>query len=185
MINQLLSLLAFLLFVTSRPSLLGESYAYVSISVSLLIIIYFLFKNAKVYMVMLNYFLIFILFLTYLLISSLSSHGNLLVAIKTVISFILPVLSLLLLMTIKDNSKYFKRTKCYILNYNFFNQPNEIVFRSLIELFSKVGNKYYPPRGKSVVKLLSNFWTGKIKKINISGCILEKVNNSFIIYKEN
>ena len=86
---------------------------------------------------------------------------------------------------IKDNSKYFKRKKCYILNYNFFNQPNEIVFRSLIELFSKVGNKYYPPRGKSVVKLLSNFGSGKIKKINISGCILEKVNNSFIIYKEN
>ena len=65
------------------------------------------------------------------------------------------------------------------------NQPNEIVFRSLIELFSKVGNKYYQPRGKSVVKLLSNFGSGKIKKINISGCILEKVNNSFIIYKEN
>jgi len=85
---------------------------------------------------------------------------------------------------IKCNSKYNKRKKYYILNSNFFNQPHEIVFRSLIILLKKIGNKYYPPRGKSVVQLLSKFESGQIKKINISGCILEKINNSFIIYEE-
>ena len=85
---------------------------------------------------------------------------------------------------IQSNSKYFSQKKHYILNSSFFNQPNEIVFRSLINLIRKIGNKYYPPRGKSISQLLLKFKSGEIKKINISGCILEKIDNSFIIYKE-
>ena len=85
---------------------------------------------------------------------------------------------------IKNNSKYFKYKKCYILNNNFFKQPHEIVFRSIANLFKKVGNKYYPPRGKSIDQLLLKFRSGEIKKINISGCILEKINNSFVISEE-
>ena len=85
---------------------------------------------------------------------------------------------------IKCNSKYYRQKKSYILNKDFFNKPHEIVFRSLIDLLKKIGNKYYAPRGKSVSQLLTKFGTGEIKKINISGCILEKINNSFIIYKE-
>ena len=71
------------------------------------------------------------------------------------------------------------------VNEDFFNQPHYIVFRSLTNLLKKTGNKYYSPRGKSVSQLLSKLRSGEIKKINISGCILEKINNSFIIYKEN
>ena len=85
---------------------------------------------------------------------------------------------------IKYNSKYFKHKRHYILSNNFFNQPHEIVFRSIVYLFKKVGNKYYSPRGKSVDMLLTKFGSGEIKKINISGCILEKINNSFKIYQE-
>ena len=70
------------------------------------------------------------------------------------------------------------------MSNNFFKQPHEIVFRSIANLFKKVGNKYYPPRGKSIDQLLSKFRSGEIKKINISGCILEKINNSFIICEE-
>jgi len=85
---------------------------------------------------------------------------------------------------IKNNSKYFKNNKHYILSNNFFNQPHEIVFRSIVNLFKKVGNKYYSARGKSIDQLLSKFRSGEITKINISGCILEKINNSFIICEE-
>ena len=86
---------------------------------------------------------------------------------------------------IRDNSKYNKSKKNYILNNDFFNQPSEIVFRSLNNILKKVSNQYYSPRGKSVSQLIAKFKSGEIKKINISGCILEKINNSFIIYKEN
>ena len=85
---------------------------------------------------------------------------------------------------IKNNSKYFKNKNYYILSNKFFNQPHEIVFRSIVNLFKKVGNKYYPARGKSIDQLLSKFRSGEIKKINISGCIMEKINNSFIICEE-
>ena len=85
---------------------------------------------------------------------------------------------------IKFNSKYNKKKKNYILNSDFFNQPHEIVFRSLTNLLKKIGNKYYSPRGKSIDILLSKLGSGDIKKINISGCILEKINNSFVIYQE-
>jgi len=54
----------------------------------------------------------------------------------------------------------------------------------LTNLLTKIGNKYYSPRGKSVSHLLTKLESGEIKKINISGCILEKINNSFVIYKE-
>ena len=85
---------------------------------------------------------------------------------------------------IKYNSKYFENRRYYILNINFFNQPHEIVFRSLMNLIKKIGKKYYPPRGKSIDQLLLKFRSGQIRKINISGCILEKIDNSFIIYEE-
>ena len=85
---------------------------------------------------------------------------------------------------IKKNSKYCFQRKYYILNKDFFNKPNEIIFRSLISILKKVGNRYYPPRGKSVILLLKKFRSGDIRKINISGCIIEKISNSFIIYEE-
>ena len=85
---------------------------------------------------------------------------------------------------IKCNSKYNAKKRSYILNSDFFNQPHEIVFRSLTNLLKKIGNKYYSPRGKSISQLLRKLGSSEIKKINISGCILEKINNSFVIYKE-
>ncbi len=85
---------------------------------------------------------------------------------------------------ILNNSSYNKNNKYYILNSEFFNQPYEIVFRSLTSILKKAGNKYYSPRGKSIDQLLSKFRSGEIKKINISGCIMEKISNSFIIYGE-
>ena len=85
---------------------------------------------------------------------------------------------------IKHNSKYIKQKKSYILSSDFFKQPHEVVFRSLNNLLKIMGDKYYSPRGKSVSKLLTKFSSGEIKKLTISGCILEKINNSITISKE-
>ena len=87
-------------------------------------------------------------------------------------------------LNIKNNSKYCIERKYYILNKDFFDQPHEIIFRSIIILFKKISNRYYPPRGKRVTELLLKLQSDQIKKINISGCILQKINNSVIIYKE-
>ena len=86
---------------------------------------------------------------------------------------------------IRLNSSYLKNKSAYILQCNFFNQPHEIVFRSLSDLLKKMGDKYYASRGKSINQLINLIEFNKFKKATLSGCIIEKINNSFIIYKEN
>ena len=86
---------------------------------------------------------------------------------------------------IKLNSSYLKNKSAYILSGNFFKQPHEIVFRSFASLLKKIGGKYYASRGKSINQILSQIDSKKFKKVTLSGCIIEKINNSVFIYKEN
>ena len=86
---------------------------------------------------------------------------------------------------IKNNSKILINNKSIILNKNFFYQPDEIVFRSFSQLIHKVGNKKNYPRGNKVINLLSNFKSNKnYKKMTLSGCAFEKINNSMVISRE-
>ncbi len=87
---------------------------------------------------------------------------------------------------LRDNSFYFRKKKIFILSYDFFNQPHEVIFRSLIEVIKIVGKKYYPPRGKKVDKII-NTLKKDIRpyfKLTIGNCIILKVNKSFIVSKE-
>ena len=72
----------------------------------------------------------------------------------------------------------------YIVKSDFLKEPFEIIFRSLAIILQKVGNTYYPPRGKNLQNLIHSLNTKKFKKTTLSGCIVEKVNNSIKIYKE-
>ncbi len=86
---------------------------------------------------------------------------------------------------IEDNSKFLNKNKSIIINENFFNQPNEIVFRSFSELIHNFGNKKSYARGKKLLSLIKNIKTiKKFKKQTLSGCIFEKINKSIIISRE-
>jgi len=85
---------------------------------------------------------------------------------------------------IKVNSFFSKKKSVYILNKEFFNQPHEVVFRSLSNVLKKIGNKYYSSRGKSLNRVLYRIKTKNFYKVTLSGCIIEKINKSVIIYKE-
>ena len=86
---------------------------------------------------------------------------------------------------IKNNSKYSKIQNSVIINEKFFNQPDEIVFRSFSELMHKIGVKKNYTRGKKISNLIKNIKLMKnFKKTTLSGCILEKVNKSIVISKE-
>ena len=86
---------------------------------------------------------------------------------------------------INENSKFLKNKKSTIVSENFFNQPDEIVFRSLSKVIHKIGNKKSFTRGKKVSNLINNLcFSKKIKKTTLSGCIFEKVNKSIIISRE-
>ena len=85
---------------------------------------------------------------------------------------------------IKLNSKHLQTNHQYLLNKNFFLQPNEVVFRSLVEILRKISKKYYPPRGKKILNLIDDLKGKKIKKRTLHGCIIEKIQNSVLISPE-
>ena len=85
----------------------------------------------------------------------------------------------------KLNTNFLNKKKSIIVNEFFFNQPEEIVFRSLSKLIHNIGNKKSFARGKKILSLLNDINLNKyFKKKTLSGCILEKVNKSIVISKE-
>ena len=84
---------------------------------------------------------------------------------------------------IKNNSQILiNKKKSYILNKMFFFQPDEIVFRSLSQILHEIGNKKNYTRGVKISNLIKQISTNnKFKKTYLSGCILEKINNSIVI----
>ncbi len=86
---------------------------------------------------------------------------------------------------IYDNSSYLKFTKSVILKKDFFNQPNEIVFRSFSELLQKVGNKLNYARGAKIENLIKHLRSPRIYiKKTLSGCTIQKIEKSVIISQE-
>ncbi len=86
---------------------------------------------------------------------------------------------------INDNSSYLKATKTIILKVDFLRQPDEIVFRSFSEVIQKVGKKDSFARGVKVENLIKYLRSiNNYSKKTLSGCIIQKIENSVIIYPE-
>ncbi len=86
---------------------------------------------------------------------------------------------------INDNSNYLKLTKTIILKDDFLKQPDEIVFRSFSEVIQKVGKKNTFTRGEKVERLLKYLGSNNnYSKKTLSGCIIQKIENSVIISPE-
>ena len=83
-----------------------------------------------------------------------------------------------------ENTIYLKK-KLVILKYNFFLQPEEIVFRSFSKILSHVGGRYYPSRGKKILNMIERIISKKFSKATLSGCTIEKTKKSTIIYPES
>ena len=69
---------------------------------------------------------------------------------------------------------------------DFLKQPDEIIFRSFSELIQKIGKKDTFARGAKVEYLLKYLRsTNNYSKKTLSGCIIQKLENSVIISSEN
>ena len=87
---------------------------------------------------------------------------------------------------INHNSNYLKLTNSIILKDDFLKEPDEIVFRSLSELIQKLGKKNTFARGSKVENLIKYLRsTNNYSKKTLSGCIIQKLENSVIISSEN
>ena len=85
---------------------------------------------------------------------------------------------------LKINSIVNHQNKSILLNKNFFNNPEEVVFRSLTEVIQLVGKKYYPVRGKKIVKIIREIRNDSLKKTTLGNCIIKRVNQTIIVSKE-
>jgi len=84
-----------------------------------------------------------------------------------------------------NNSVFLKKKNIYILNYNFFDQSHEIIFRSLTTIIQKLGKKYYPVRGKSINELIKDIGKNSFTKVTLGGCFIDRINETILISKEN
>ena len=86
---------------------------------------------------------------------------------------------------IEKNSFYISKINKLILNKKFFQQPYEVIFRSIIELITLIGGRFYPPRGKKIDKIIKDIHNNRHIKVTLGGSIIEKVNQTVILSKEH
>ena len=86
---------------------------------------------------------------------------------------------------LKKNVVFLKKKNIYILNYNFFDQSHEIIFRSLTSLIQRLGKKHYPVRGKSINELIKKINKNSFTRTTLGGCYVERANKTIIISVEN
>ena len=84
-----------------------------------------------------------------------------------------------------NNSIIYNKKKSIFLNKEFFNQPEEIVFRSLTEIIKIVGKRYYPVRGKKINKIVNIIMNKGPLKITLGNCLIKRANNTIIVSKEH
>ena len=88
---------------------------------------------------------------------------------------------------LKENSYIYRDKRKVILNEEFFNQPHEVIFRSLTEIIKFVGNNHYSPRGKKVDTIIDKL-KGETRislKFTLGNCIIHKAHQSIIVLKEH
>jgi len=88
---------------------------------------------------------------------------------------------------INENSSiaFTKNSNCRAcLSSEFFNTSDEIILRSFTKILQNISKRYYPARGKSVSKILDQIRHKSAIKVTIGGCVVEKIENSVVIYRE-
>ena len=85
---------------------------------------------------------------------------------------------------LKKNTFFSKKREILILNERFFQHPYEVIFRGLSESIKMIGNKYYSVRGKKLEKIINEIINDELFRVTLGGCIVEKVNQTVIISKE-
>ncbi len=85
---------------------------------------------------------------------------------------------------IEKNSKFLTSQNRLILKERFFLEPTEVVLRSFVLILGQVSGRFYPPRGKNIILALDKLISGKVSKMTIGGCLIEKIKKTVLISKE-
>jgi len=71
-----------------------------------------------------------------------------------------------------------------LINKNFFQQSQEVIFRSFAEVIKIVGKKYYFSRGKKLIRVINTILNSSFDKTTLGGCVIQRVASTIIITKE-
>jgi|TARA_B110000902_G_C14212639_1_gene551931 tRNA(Ile)-lysidine synthase len=72
-----------------------------------------------------------------------------------------------------------------IINLKIFSAENdEIKLKILSNCIKSISKSYYPPRAKKIIKLLNTIKPSKKLKATLGGCVIEKIHNKLVVYKE-
>ena len=85
---------------------------------------------------------------------------------------------------LQNNTYLSHKNNRLVLSSNFFEQPHEVVFRSLSDSIKTIGSKHYPVRGKKLGRIIEEIKNNSRIKATLGGCVIEKVNQTVIISKE-
>ena len=72
-----------------------------------------------------------------------------------------------------------------ILSLKFFSSTDEIILRSFTKILQDISGRYFPARGKGVLRIINQIKQKSLTKTTIGGCVIEKIENSVVISKEN
>ena len=82
------------------------------------------------------------------------------------------------------NSIFDYKKNQLILKENFFDNPHEVIFRSLSDLIYLVGKKPNFVRGKKIENILNKINLRNFKKETLGGCVIKMINRTVILTKE-
>ena len=80
---------------------------------------------------------------------------------------------------------FLSKNKCQVSEKIFTQEAGEIIFKSFSDIFSLISGKYYPPRSKKIINLISRFKKNVFIKSTLGGCVIEKKDGLIFISKES
>ena len=86
---------------------------------------------------------------------------------------------------LKKNTFFSSKKKKLIIKTEYFNQPFEVILRSLSESIKFVGERSHSVRGKKLARIISKIEKNSFYKQTLGGCVIEKVNQTLILSKEH
>ena len=78
-----------------------------------------------------------------------------------------------------------KNNKRALLTSKFFGSTDEIILRSFTKILQDISGRYFPARGKGVSRIINQIKQKSLTKTTLGGCVIEKLENSVVISKEN
>ena len=84
----------------------------------------------------------------------------------------------------KKHLRYLYNNTCMVSYDLFIEESEEVIFRAISDIISKVANMYYSSRGKDIKNLITRIQSKDFKKSTLGGCIIEKTNNILIFKQE-